>query len=220
MEGKSAHTWNLEGVSMHAKTTAEILKSMDCYLNAIAAEPEHWLGYQNAGHCCIQLEWWEGSIWFHQRVRELDADYDKRAEADKCSCLTYARDALKMAKQKHYARLWHFGNVTPPGLDLAQLTGEHAIFPCWNVRRTPELQFVLRVNGQVFTFETLAKRQHMLSGLQAICREREARAAQDRLVAGAGPGHVVLRSDVLQHVFSFLTDDWRGEFPCVDHFQH
>ncbi len=215
VDGKTAHMWNLEGVAMKAKTTEEILQSMDCYLNAIAAEPGNWLGYQNAGHCCIQLQWWEGSIWYHQRVRELDTAYDKRADADKCACLDHARQQLALAKQRDYARLWHFEDVTPPGLDLAQLAGEAAVDPCWTARRTLEGKFLLRINGQPFVFDSLAQRQHVVSGLLAICREREARAAQERLVAGAEAGHAVLRSDVLQHVLSFLTDDWRGESMLV-----
>jgi hypothetical protein len=223
-EGKTSHQWNMEGVNLHTKSTApttvaertlHTLRCMDCYLGAVAASPGHWLGYQNAGHSCIQLEWWEGSIYFHERVRELDTKYDNRAEKDKCECLTHARSKLQTAKKQSYARLWHFEDVTPPGLDLAQLTGEAAIDPCWVERRTPEGKFLLRVNGQPFVFDSLAKRQHVLSGLQAICREREARAAEERLTANAQPGHAVLRSDVLQHVLSFLTDDWRGKSICV-----
>ncbi len=188
----------------------QLLGSLDCYCNAIAASPGEWLGYQNAGHCSIRLSWWEGSIWFHEAVRQLDHAYDSRAEADKCECLTHAKASLKAAKKRSYIRLWCFEDVTPPGFDLAQLNGEENIDPCWTARRTPQGSFILRVNGQPFEFESITKRQHALSGLVAICREKEARRALEAMSTSAISVHPVLRSDVLQHIMSFFTDDWKG----------
>jgi hypothetical protein len=73
-EGKTAYEWNQEGVA----SKEDKLSQLDCYCHAMLLAPKEWLGYQNAGHICVSIEWYEGAVYFHEKVRELDKKYLKR----------------------------------------------------------------------------------------------------------------------------------------------
>jgi tetratricopeptide (TPR) repeat protein len=100
---KAVYQLNLEGCAESTKGNQEA--SLLCYLMAIDLDPTQWLAYQNAGHSCIEMKRWRAAAYFHRRTKELDPNYDKRPEKDKCSCLKYALDEVRKL-QEHGTRIW------------------------------------------------------------------------------------------------------------------
>jgi hypothetical protein len=86
------------------------------------------------------------------------------------------------------------------------ITAESNVDACWSFPRNPNQKYILKIDDCMVEFDSIKTRQWAYSGLTAVIDELQSREKLSHFSKDLQNNcHPVLKGDILQVVFSFLT---------------